>query len=56
VEKLQERLETPEPYGPATGSRRERRKLKSIVVAQARHVAAYVRGQVETYEPYTGRW
>lgn len=56
IEKLQERLETPEPYGLATGSRRDRRKLKSIVVAQARLVAAYVRGQVETYEPYIGRW
>lgn len=56
IEKVQERLETPEPYGQATASRRDRRKLKSIIVAQARHVAAYVRGQVESYEPYAGRW
>jgi CRISPR-associated protein Cas1 len=56
IEKLQERLETPEPYGTPAGSRRDRRKLRSIIVAQARHVAAYVRGQVATYEPYAGRW
>lgn len=55
VDKLNERLETPEPY-VGSGGKRDRRKVKSIVVAQARRVAAYVRGQIETYEAYAGRW
>jgi len=55
VDKLNERLETPEPY-TGSGGGRDRRKVKSIVVAQARRVAAFVRGQVETYEAYLGRW
>jgi CRISPR-associated protein Cas1 len=56
VEKLQERLDTPEPYAVVTGGKRDQRKLKSIIVAQARRVAAFVRGQIEQYEPYLGRW
>lgn len=49
VERLFERLDTPEPHG------NKRLKLRSIMVGQARHVAAYLRAGGE-YVPYTGRW
>lgn len=56
VERLYERLDTSEPYESTPGGRKEKRKLKSIVVTQARRIAAFVRGQSLTYEPYVGRW
>ena len=49
VERIFERLDTPEPYAG------KRLKLRSILVGQARHVAAFLRAGGE-YEPYVGRW
>jgi CRISPR-associated protein Cas1 len=51
AERIFERLNTPELY------RGKRLKLRSILVGQARHVAAFLRGGGQvSYEPYVGRW
>jgi CRISPR-associated protein Cas1 len=50
AERIQERLETEEPY--ANG----RRRLQTIIQSQARRVASFVRGEIARYEPWAGRW
>lgn len=50
AQRVLERLEGEEPY--------EGRKvrLKTIVQAQARHIATYLRGEGKPYQPWIGRW
>ncbi len=50
AQRINERLETPEPY---EGSRR---RLRTIIQAQARRLATYVRGEGGDYRPWVGRW
>ncbi|HZU05397.1 MAG TPA: CRISPR-associated endonuclease Cas1 [Chloroflexota bacterium] len=48
--RVNERLETEEPYEG------RRLRVRSIVQAQARRIATYVRGDGPPYEPWIGRW
>lgn len=50
AEKVLERLEASERY------ERKRRSLQSIIQSQARHVATFVRGDRDVYEPFLARW
>jgi CRISPR-associated protein Cas1 len=50
AEKVLERLEACERY------ERKRRPLRTIIQSQARHVATFVRGDREAYEPFIARW
>ena len=50
AEKVLERLEGEEPFEG------KRRKLRTILHSQARHVATFVRGERARYEPFVGRW
>jgi CRISPR-associated protein Cas1 len=50
AEKVLERLEASERY------ERKRRPLRTIIQSQARHIATFVRGDRDTYEPFIARW
>ncbi len=50
AEKVLERLEGREPYEG------KKRKLRTIIQSQARHVATFVRGERQHYRPFVGRW
>jgi CRISPR-associated protein Cas1 len=50
AEKVLDRLEASERY------ERKRRPLRTIIQSQARHVATFVRGDRERYEPFIARW
>ena len=50
AEKVLNRLEAAERY------ERKRRPLRTIIQSQARHVATFVRGDRDTYEPFIARW
>jgi CRISPR-associated protein Cas1 len=47
--RINERLETEEHHEG------RHRRLRSIIQSQARHLAAYLRGEVPAYQPWTGR-
>jgi len=49
ADKVLERLEGEEPYEG------KKHKLRTIIQAQARHVATFVRGEGQ-YKPFVGRW
>ena len=50
AEQVLGRLESSERY------ERKRRPLRTIIQAQARHIATFVRGDRDTYEPFIARW
>jgi CRISPR-associated protein Cas1 len=50
ADKVLQRLEASERY------ERKRQPLRTIVQSQARHVATFVRGDRDTYEPFVARW
>ncbi|HOR00082.1 MAG TPA: CRISPR-associated endonuclease Cas1 [Anaerolineae bacterium] len=50
AEKVLARLDSPERHEG------HQRPLRHIIQAQARHVAAYLRGERAGYEPFTSRW
>ncbi len=50
AQRVQERLEAEEPYAG------RRLRLRSIIQAQARHLATYVRGDGPPYAPWLARW
>lgn len=50
AERVNERLETPEPYEG------RRPRLRSIMQLQARRIATYVRGESGPYTAWQGRW
>ena len=50
AEKILARLESQERY------EKKRHPLRAIIQMQARHLATYVRGQRETYEPFLASW
>lgn len=50
AERVLDRLERPERYEG------KRHRLGSILQMQARHLATYVRGERETYEPFLASW
>ncbi|MGH2538791.1 MAG: CRISPR-associated endonuclease Cas1 [Candidatus Promineifilaceae bacterium] len=50
AEKVLDRLEGEEPY------EKKRHPLRAIIQMQARHIATYVRGERESYEPFVMRW
>jgi len=50
AEKVLGRLEGEEPYEG------RKRKLRTIIQSQARHIAAFVRGERPSYKPFVGRW
>ncbi len=50
AEKVLERLEACDRY------ERKRRPLRTIIQSQARHVATFVRGDRDAYEPFIARW
>jgi CRISPR-associated protein Cas1 len=50
AEKVLKRLEASERY------ERKRQPLRTIIQSQARHVATFVRGDRERYEPFIARW
>jgi len=49
ADKILARLEGEEPY------RGKKRKLRTIIQAQAHRIASFVRGE-GSYEPFVGRW
>ena len=50
AEKVLERLEGREPYEG------KKRKLRTIIQSQARHIATFLRGERKQYRPFVGRW
>ncbi len=50
AEKVLDRLEAKERY------ERKRHPLRAIIQSQARHIATFVRGDRETYEPFIAKW
>jgi CRISPR-associated protein Cas1 len=50
AKRVNERLEADEPY------ERHRRRLRTIVQTQARHLGTYLRGERAAYTPWVGRW
>ena len=50
AEKILERLESSEPY------EKKRQALRFILQSQARHLALFVRGEREHYEPFIAGW
>jgi CRISPR-associated protein Cas1 len=50
AEKVRERLEGEESY------RGKKHKLRTVIQAQARHLAAFLRSEVPSYKPFVGRW
>jgi len=50
AEKVKERLESSEPY------EKKRQALRFILQSQARHLALFVRGERERYEPFIAGW
>jgi CRISPR-associated protein Cas1 len=50
AEKVLARLEAAERY------ERKRQPLRVILQSQARHVATFVRGDRDAYEPFVARW
>jgi CRISPR-associated protein Cas1 len=50
AEKILARLESQERY------EKKRHPLRAIIQMQARHLATYVRGERETYEPFLASW
>jgi CRISPR-associated protein Cas1 len=50
AEKILERLESSEPY------EKKRQALRFILQSQARHLALFVRGERERYEPFVAGW
>lgn len=50
AEKIRERLESSELY------EKKRQPLRHILQCQARHLATFVRGEREPYEPFTAGW
>jgi CRISPR-associated protein Cas1 len=50
AEKVLERLESSEPY------EKKRQALRFILQSQARHLALFVRGERECYEPFVAGW
>lgn len=50
AEKILERMESSEPYEG------KRQPIRCILQSQARHLATYVRGEREAYEPFLAGW
>ena len=50
AQKVNERLDSDESYES------KKHKLRTIIQAQARHVATFVRGEGKDYRPFVGRW
>lgn len=50
AERVLERLETAERY------EKKRHTLRAVIQMQARHIATYVRGERESYEPFLAAW
>ena len=50
AERVLERLETSERY------EQKRHPLRSIIQMQARHIATFVRGERERYDPFLAAW
>ncbi len=50
AERVLERLETSERY------EQKRHALRSIIQMQARHIATFVRGERERYDPFLAAW
>lgn len=50
AERVLERLETAERY------EKKRHPLRAIIQMQARHIATFVRGERESYEPFLAAW
>jgi CRISPR-associated protein Cas1 len=50
AEKVRERLEGEESY------RGKKHKLRTVIQAQARHLAAFLRSEIPSYKPFVGRW
>jgi CRISPR-associated protein Cas1 len=50
AQKVNERLDSEEPYEG------RKHKLRTIIQAQARHVATFVRGEGKEYKAFVGRW
>jgi CRISPR-associated protein Cas1 len=50
AQKVNERLESEETHEG------KKRKLRTIIQSQARHIATFVRGEGKQYKPFVGRW
>lgn len=50
AERVNERLDGEEPYEG------KKHTLRTILASQARHIATFVRGEGERYQPFVGRW